>query len=246
MWIVPGGNSGAACASADGARGDVLRGNPVRDVDQLRRRRERQHHALHRARIAVAGAEIGRERHDGHGRRGDYPSGGEYRTTRRPAVIIERANGQDRCQRRRGVADMFDGATILAGGFGLCGIPENLIARHRGARGPRTSRSSPTTAASTTRASASCSRNGQVKKMISSYVGENKMFERQFLVGRARGRAEPAGHARRAPPRRRRRHPGVLHADRLRHGGRRGQGDARVRRAAVRARDTRCAATSRS
>ena len=53
--------------------------------------------------------------------------------------------------------------------------------------------------------------------------------------GEAGGRAEAAGHAGRAHPRRRRRHPGVLHGDRLRHRGGRGQGDARVRRAQLRA-----------
>ena len=42
---------------------------------------------------------------------------------------------------------------------------------------------------------------------------------------RARGRVQPAGHAGRADPRRRRRHPGLLHQDRRRHAGRRGQGD---------------------
>ena len=57
-------------------------------------------------------------------------------------------------------------------------------------------------------------RNKQIAKMVSSYVGENKEFERQYLSGRARGRAHPAGHARRAPPRGRRGHPRLLHADR--------------------------------
>ena len=53
--------------------------------------------------------------------------------------------------------------------------------------------------------------------MISTYVGENKEFERQYLSRRARGRALPAGHARRAHARGRRGHPRLLHADRRRH-----------------------------
>ena len=60
--------------------------------------------------------------------------------------------------------------------------------------------------------------------MISSYVGENKEFERQYLARRARGRILPAGHARRALPRGRRGHSRLLHQDRRRHAGRRGQG----------------------
>ena len=44
----------------------------------------------------------------------------------------------------------------------------------------------------------------RIRRMVSSYVGENKEFERQYLAGRARGRADPAGHAGRAAARRRR------------------------------------------
>lgn len=85
-----------------------------------------------------------------------------------------------------------DGMTIAVGGFGLCGIPEALIAalRDTGAKG--------LTAISnnagvdgfglgqllTTR---------QIKKMISSYVGENKEFERQFLAGELELEFTPQG-----------------------------------------------------
>jgi 3-oxoacid CoA-transferase subunit A len=75
---------------------------------------------------------------------------------------------------------VFDGMTIMAGGFGLCGIPENLIAalRDSGVK-------------NLTFISNNCGvddfglgfllKTKQIRKMISSYVGENKEFERQFL-----------------------------------------------------------------
>jgi 3-oxoacid CoA-transferase subunit A len=75
-----------------------------------------------------------------------------------------------------------DGMTILAGGFGLCGIPENLIAEIK-KKGTK----------DLTIVSNNCGVDGfglgilledrQVKKMISSYVGENKLFEEQLLEG---------------------------------------------------------------
>jgi len=80
------------------------------------------------------------------------------------------------------VADIPDGAVLMAGGFGLCGIPENLIRalRERGSK-------------QLTVISNNCGvddfglglllQRGQIKKMISSYVGENKTFERQYLSG---------------------------------------------------------------
>ena len=73
-----------------------------------------------------------------------------------------------------------DGMLLAIGGFGLCGIPEALIPPCA-IPAHATSPSPATTPASTTAASASCSQTRQVKKMISSYVGENAEFERQFL-----------------------------------------------------------------
>src|SRR3984885_9720592 len=75
-----------------------------------------------------------------------------------------------------------DGMTIMAGGFGLCGIPENLIAAIRDA-GTK----------DLTVVSNNCGvdefglgillSGGQIKKMISSYVGENKLFAELYLAG---------------------------------------------------------------
>ena len=124
---------------------------------------------------------------------------------------------------------LFDGMTIAAGGFGLCGIPELLIAaiRDAGDEGPHRRLEQRRRRRLRARRPAA---DRQVKKMISSYVGENAEFMRQYLCGRARARVQPAGHAGRADARRRRRHPGLLHQDRRRHGDRRGQGAQGVRR----------------
>ena len=88
--------------------------------------------------------------------------------------------------------DIPDGATLLAGGFGLCGIPENCIRalRELGTRG-------------LTVVSNNCGvddfglgvllRNRQIIKMVSSYVGENKEFERQYLSGELEVELVPQG-----------------------------------------------------
>lgn len=92
-------------------------------------------------------------------------------------MINKVVNGPDEA-----LADIPDGAVLMIGGFGLCGIPENSIAAllHKGVR------------------NLTCISNNagiddfgiglmlktrQVKKMISSYVGENQEFERQLLSG---------------------------------------------------------------
>src|SRR3979490_1321100 len=80
------------------------------------------------------------------------------------------------------VARIPDGATIMMGGFGLCGIPETLIAALH-ARG--------TTGLTVISNNAGVDdfgigvllRSRQVRKMIATYVGENKEFERQYLTG---------------------------------------------------------------
>ncbi len=90
------------------------------------------------------------------------------------------------------VRDIPEGATILAGGFGLCGIPENCIRalRELGTKG-------------LTVVSNNCGvddfglgillRNKQIVKMVSSYVGENKEFERQYLSGELEVELTPQG-----------------------------------------------------
>src|SRR5580698_7618530 len=87
---------------------------------------------------------------------------------------------------------LFDGMTIMAGGFGLCGIPENLIAAIRAA-GTK----------NLTVISNNCGidgfglgvllAGGQIKKMISSYVGENKLFEQLYLSGELELEFNPQG-----------------------------------------------------
>ncbi|MET3696200.1 3-oxoacid CoA-transferase subunit A [Bacillus oleivorans] len=90
------------------------------------------------------------------------------------------------------VKNIHDGATIMVGGFGLCGIPENLILAlvEKGVK-------------DLTVISNNCGvddwglglllQNKQIKKMIGSYVGENKEFERQVLSGEIEVELVPQG-----------------------------------------------------
>jgi len=77
---------------------------------------------------------------------------------------------------------LFDGMTICAGGFGLCGIPERLIDAIRDA-GTKGLTIASNNAGIDGEGLGKLLRTRQVKKMISSYVGENKEFERQYLAG---------------------------------------------------------------
>lgn len=76
---------------------------------------------------------------------------------------------------------LFDGMTIAAGGFGLCGIPETLILAIRDS-GVKNLTVISNNAGVDDFGLGMLLRTRQVKKMISSYVGENKEFERQFLA----------------------------------------------------------------
>ena len=81
------------------------------------------------------------------------------------------------------LADLLhDGLTIAAGGFGLCGIPETLIAAIQ-AHGARNLTLISNNAGVDDFGLGKLLRTRQVRKMISSYVGENKEFERQYLCG---------------------------------------------------------------
>ena len=77
---------------------------------------------------------------------------------------------------------LFDGMTIAAGGFGLCGIPERLIDAIV-ASGVKDLTIASNNAGIDGEGLGKLLRTRQVKKMISSYVGENKEFERQYLSG---------------------------------------------------------------
>jgi 3-oxoacid CoA-transferase subunit A len=77
---------------------------------------------------------------------------------------------------------LSDGMTIAAGGFGLCGIPERLIDAIQ-ASGVNDLTIASNNAGIDNEGLGKLLRTRQVKKMIASYVGENKEFERQFLAG---------------------------------------------------------------
>jgi len=87
---------------------------------------------------------------------------------------------------------LFDGMTIAAGGFGLCGIPERLIDAIVES-GVRELTIASNNAGIDNEGLGKLLRTRQVKKMISSYVGENKEFERQFLAGEIEVEFTPQG-----------------------------------------------------
>src|SRR5690242_12947201 len=80
------------------------------------------------------------------------------------------------------IEKLTDGATILIGGFGLCGIPENLIAAVR-RKGTKNLTIASNNAGIDDFGIGLLLQNRQVKKMISTYVGENKLFEQLVLSG---------------------------------------------------------------
>jgi 3-oxoacid CoA-transferase subunit A len=90
------------------------------------------------------------------------------------------------------VALVPEGATVMMGGFGLCGIPENLIRalRTRGTGGLTIISNNPGVADFGVGLLIAA---GQVRKMIASYVGENKEFERRFLAGEIDAELIPQG-----------------------------------------------------
>src|ERR1700731_783879 len=91
-----------------------------------------------------------------------------------------------------GIATIQDGATILLGGFGLCGIPENLIAALR-RKGAKNLTLVSNNAGIDDFGIGILLQSKQVKKMISTYVGENKLFEQQVLSGELEVELNPQG-----------------------------------------------------
>ncbi|HEY2456946.1 MAG TPA: CoA transferase subunit A [Candidatus Acidoferrum sp.] len=85
-----------------------------------------------------------------------------------------------------------DGMTILMGGFGLCGIPENLIAALR-RKGTKELTVVSNNAGVDDFGIGLLLRHHQVKKMISTYVGENKLFEQLVLSGELQVELNPQG-----------------------------------------------------
>jgi 3-oxoacid CoA-transferase subunit A len=90
------------------------------------------------------------------------------------------------------VSDIADNATLMVGGFGLCGNPENLITalHERGVKGLTIISNN---CGTTDKGLGVLLMAGQVKKMISSYVGENKEFERRYLTGELDVELNPQG-----------------------------------------------------
>ena len=86
----------------------------------------------------------------------------------------------------------FDGMTIMAGGFGLCGIPENAIAAVRDT-GVKNLTAISNNAGVDGFGLGLLLATGQIRKMISSYVGENKLFERLYLSGQLDLEFNPQG-----------------------------------------------------
>jgi len=90
------------------------------------------------------------------------------------------------------VRDVPDGATIMVSGFGLCGIPENLIAALRD-RGARDLTVISNNAGTNDFGITFLLQRGQVRKMVSTYVGENKVFEGMYLAGQLEVELVPQG-----------------------------------------------------
>src|SRR6516165_1833576 len=91
-----------------------------------------------------------------------------------------------------GIVNVRDGMTILMGGFGLCGIPEKLIEALR-RKGTRDLTIVSNNAGVDDFGIGLLLESGQVKKMISSYVGENKLFEQLVLSGQLELELTPQG-----------------------------------------------------
>src|SRR5205085_3594447 len=90
------------------------------------------------------------------------------------------------------IEKLQDGATILMGGFGMCGVPENLIDAVR-RKGTKNLTIASNNAGVDGFGIGLLLQNRQVKKMISTYVGENKLFEQLVLSGELQVELNPQG-----------------------------------------------------
>jgi 3-oxoacid CoA-transferase subunit A len=93
---------------------------------------------------------------------------------------------------REAIADIQDGATIMLGGFGLCGIPENLITALRD-KGPKNLTIISNNAGIDGQGAGLLLDAHQVRKIIATYVGENKLFEEMALSGQLEVELVPQG-----------------------------------------------------
>ena len=91
-----------------------------------------------------------------------------------------------------GIENLKDGATILVGGFGLCGVPEHLIDAVR-RKGTKNLTVVSNNAGTDGAGLGLLLQNRQIKKMISTYVGENKLFEQLVLSGEVQVELNPQG-----------------------------------------------------
>ena len=80
------------------------------------------------------------------------------------------------------IQDVFDGATIMVGGFGLCGMPENLI-RALASKGTKSLTTISNNAGVDGLGMGLLLANGQIRRHIGTYVGENKLLEKMVLDG---------------------------------------------------------------
>jgi 3-oxoacid CoA-transferase subunit A len=90
------------------------------------------------------------------------------------------------------IADLTDGMTVMVGGFGLCGNPENLI-RSLHEKGAKDLTVISNNCGTTDQGLGILLQAKQIRKMVSSYVGENKEFERQYLSGELQVDLVPQG-----------------------------------------------------
>ena len=90
------------------------------------------------------------------------------------------------------IADIHDGATIMLGGFGLCGIPENLITALRD-KGTKNLTIISNNAGVDGRGAGLLLEARQIRKVIATYVGENKLFEELALSGQIEVELVPQG-----------------------------------------------------